>query len=92
MIDIKTKEFIKRDAIVVDVRSEAEFAGGHVTDSLNIPLETVANNIEKLKEMNKPIIACCASGMRSDLATQMLNKNGLEAINGGPWMVVQGFM
>jgi rhodanese-related sulfurtransferase len=36
--------------------------------------------------MNKPVIVCCASGMRSGTAKQILNKAGIQNIlNGGSW-------
>lgn len=38
---------IKKDAFLVDVRTEAEFAEGHVNESTNIPLDQVAPQLEK---------------------------------------------
>ena len=34
---------------IVDVRSHEEFMGGHVADSINIPLQTIPERIEELK-------------------------------------------
>ena len=42
-----------------------------------------------IKKLNKPVIACCASGMRSSQATSILKKNGIEVINGGGWKSLQ---
>jgi len=36
--------------------------------------------------MNKPIVFCCASGMRSGSAASMLKREGIEAYNGGSWV------
>ncbi|HAB27890.1 MAG TPA: sulfurtransferase, partial [Xanthomarina gelatinilytica] len=35
------------------------------------------------------VIACCASGMRSASAASVLNKHGIEAVNGGGWSSLQ---
>lgn len=78
------------NATIVDVRSEGEFAGGHVEGSINIPLDTVPNRIEGFKNMSKPLIMCCLSGGRSGQAVGFLQQNGVEEIyNGGGWSDVQ---
>lgn len=78
-------EFIKKGAIVIDVRTPAEYSNGAISGSKNIPLQTLSSNISDIKKLNKPIITCCASGMRSANAASILNKNGIEAMNGGGW-------
>ncbi|MEC4049576.1 rhodanese-like domain-containing protein [Flavobacterium sp. SUN046] len=79
------KEFMDKGAVIIDVRTPAEYSGGHIKGSKNIPLNTIGNQIDALKKSNKPIIACCASGMRSAQATSILKSNGIEAMNGGGW-------
>lgn len=79
------EEYAKKSAIIIDVRSHAEYANGHVMGSKNIPLQTLTHEIEKIKSWNKPIIACCQSGMRSAQATTILKKHGIDCINGGGW-------
>ena len=83
------KEFIDKGAIIIDVRTPREFQGGHIKGSKNIPLNTLGNQIESIKKFNKPVIACCASGMRSAQATSILKNNGIEVINGGGWSSLQ---
>lgn len=79
-------ELVKKGAIIVDVRSKGEFAGGHIKNSINIPVDQIANNFSRLKDKNKPIITCCASGMRSGSAKTILLKNGYSEVhNGGSW-------
>lgn len=83
-------ELVQNGAIIVDVRSKGEYASGHIRGSMNIPLDTLGNHIKKLKDKNKPIITCCASGMRSASAKGILKSNGLtEVHNGGGWMSLQ---
>lgn len=73
---------------VVDVRTRAEFSGGHVNGSVNIPLQEITNHIEEIKAMEQPIIFCCASGGRSGQATQYFKSLGVNCENGGSWLDV----
>ena len=79
------EEYTKKGAIIIDVRSIAEFRNGNITGSKNIPLPGLSEEITKIKSWNAPIIACCQSGMRSAQATSILKKNGIDCINGGGW-------
>jgi len=72
-------------AVIIDVRSPGEFKGGHVKGSKNIPLPELRSNIGKIKALKKPIIVCCASGMRSAQAKTVLEKEGIQVENGGSW-------
>lgn len=83
------ESMIANGAIVVDVRTEGEFAGGHLKNSVNIPLDKLSKNLSRLKK-NKPIIVCCASGMRSSSARSILVSNGFpEVYNAGSWRNLQ---
>jgi rhodanese-related sulfurtransferase len=73
---------------VVDVRTRAEYSGGHVNGSVNIPLQEITNHIEEIKAMEQPIIFCCASGGRSGQATQYFKSLGVNCENGGSWLDV----
>ena len=76
--------FKERNAIIIDVRTYEEFAGGHIKDSKNIPLQIIESKINDIKKLNKPVIACCRSGNRSGMAKTMLNQQGLtDVYNGG---------
>ena len=82
-------ELVKQGAVILDVRSKGEFQGGHIKGSINIPVDTLNNNLNKLKKDN-PIITCCASGMRSASAKSILKSNGFtEVHNGGGWSSLQ---
>ena len=86
---VDVKSIIENGAIIIDVRTPGEFAGGHVKGSVNIPLDKIQGNIAKIKAYKKPIIVCCASGMRSSNAKRVLTKNGLEEVyDGGSWMSI----
>ena len=80
------KALLAEGAIIVDVRSPAEFSGGYIENSLNIPVGELMNKLEYLKDKNQTIITCCASGMRSGAAKQLLVAKGYtHVINGGGW-------
>lgn len=79
------KKLLQQGAIIIDVRSAAEFSNGHIKKSKNIPLESLHNRTSKFKK-DKPIILCCATGMRSGTARRSLKAQGFEVYNGGGWM------
>jgi len=82
-------ELMKQGATIVDVRTQGEFAGGHIRGSINIPLQKLQGNLSKIKK-EKPVIICCASGARSGAAKSILKSNGFaEVHNGGGWMSLQ---
>jgi len=82
------KEYLEKDAVVIDVRTPLEFTDGHVEGSINIPLQVLQARFYEIKEMNKPIVAVCRSGARSGQATGFLKQQGIDVINGGPWQNV----
>lgn len=76
---------MKNGAQIIDVRTEAEFGGGHIKNSVNIPLQNLSRNLENISK-TKPIIVCCASGVRSASAKSILEgQNFPEVYNGGGW-------
>ena len=80
------KELMANGAVIVDVRSKGEYSGGHIKGSINIPLQGLQAGLSRLKK-DKPVITCCASGMRSASAKGILKSNGFaEVQNGGGWM------
>ena len=83
-------QLVKDGAIILDVRSKGEYAGGHIKGSINISVNQLESNLNKFKDKNKPIITCCASGMRSASAKSLLKANGYTNVyNGGSWFSLQ---
>lgn len=80
------KALQQNGAVIIDVRTPGEFSGGHIKDAINIPVDRISSKINDIKKKGKPIITCCASGMRSGAATSALKKAGIEAYNGGSWV------
>lgn len=79
------KALVKGGAVIVDVRTVGEFSSGHIKGSKNIPLDRIQQKSADLKKLNKTIIVCCKSGMRSGMAAGVLKRNGVEVYNGGAW-------
>ncbi len=73
----------RENAVVVDVRGDAEFKQGHIIGSKQVPLSKFKNNelssIEKHKD--SPIIVVCNTGMTSTQACQMLLKAGFSNVH-----------
>jgi len=81
-IDVsKAIQLINREnAVVIDIRSTAQYQNGHILDALPIPsseLHVAGKKIEKYK--NKPIIIVCAAGVSSQKAAASLIKQGYNA-------------
>jgi len=79
----------KSGAQIIDVRTKEEYQQGQIKGSVNIPLQNLQNNLSKIKK-DKPVITCCASGMRSASAKGILKSNGFSEVhNGGGWSSLQ---
>lgn len=83
------KEVSKLDAIInennyiiVDVRTKEEFAGGHVANAINIPLDDLGSTTF---DKTKTIIVYCKSGRRSALAYEKLTSLGIKAFDLGAY-------
>lgn len=80
------KELVKNGAQIIDVRTKGEFQQGNIKGSINIPLDVLSSNVSKIKK-DKPVITCCASGMRSAQGKGILKSSGFAVVhNGGGWM------
>lgn len=83
--DKKIKQYLKKGAIILDVRTPEEFQNGAIENAVNIPLQELHERVEEVKALNKPLIVCCQSGIRSAKATKFLALQNIDAINGGGW-------
>jgi rhodanese-related sulfurtransferase len=80
------KDALRNDAIIIDVRSAAEFDRGKIPGSINIPIDRIDINSKRILDMRRPIIFCCNSGDRSRQAINMMKAKGLKnAYYGGDW-------
>lgn len=75
-----------KPAVIVDVRTPAEYAAGHIEGAINIPVEKIADGIHSVKGLSKdqPVLLYCHSGQRASVAKTVLEKEGYkQVINGG---------
>ena len=78
-------DYLQKGAVVLDVRTPAEWAEGHVKGSELITLNEIQQNIDKIKSWNKPLVVVCRSGGRVSSILPFLKNEGIDAINGGAW-------
>lgn len=78
-------QLLGQGAIIINVRTPAEFKSGHIKNSKNFPLNELKQNVDELRSYQKPLILVCQSGMRSITAKAFLESKGLQAFNGGSW-------
>ncbi len=75
----------QQGAVLVDVRSAAEFAQGSAPGTLNIPLQELGARMGEIPA-GVPVVVGCASGTRSGMAGMMLRKQGFTQVyNIGSW-------
>ena len=67
-------------AVLLDVRTVEEYASGHVDGFVNIPLDELRERIGEV-ERDKPVYVMCQSGLRSYIASRILEGRGYEAYN-----------
>lgn len=86
MQPIDINEVVDSGAIIIDVRTKEEYRTGHIEGSLNIPLPELTVPVIAKFDKDIPVITCCASGMRSASAKNILLSQGFTQVyNGGGW-------
>jgi rhodanese-related sulfurtransferase len=76
----RAHELVARGATLVDVRTESEFASGHLPGAINVPLHGLPERGAPLAGARKPIVVYCASGMRSAAAKRVLRRAGATEV------------
>lgn len=79
---------LNNEGTIVDVRTRAEFQGGHAAGSVNIPVNELMTRLDEVKSLKSPLVLCCASGGRSAMATMMLKQHGVQCHDAGSWINV----
>lgn len=89
----KIKDALRRGAIIIDIRTAAEFDRGRVRDSINIPVDRININIKRIVQMNGPMIICSNSDSENERVIDVLKANGVKEIyNGGNWTKLWSMM
>jgi phage shock protein E len=71
---------VEAGALLVDVRTPAEFAAGHLPGAVNVPLNEVQRRLDALGPKDQPKVLYCASGTRSAMARSMLKGRGYSQV------------
>jgi phage shock protein E len=79
------REAVAQAAVVVDVRTPGEFAGGHLERAVNIPIDELDRRLGEIDralegDRTKKLVVYCASGRRSGIAKDLLEKKGYGAV------------
>ncbi|WP_099157175.1 sulfurtransferase TusA family protein [Virgibacillus ndiopensis] len=77
--ELRSKINGEESITILDVRESAEFAFGHITGAVNIPLGELEERFSEIDE-DKEIHVICRTGNRSDLAAQKLTEKGFENV------------
>lgn len=71
-----------KDAVILDVREDSEFAQGHLPNAKHIPLKQLTERLKELEKFrSKPVIVNCRTGARSARACSVLKKHGFEDVS-----------
>ncbi len=84
-------EALPRDGSVtlLDVRTKTEVAGGMIDGFINIPLDSLRENLHRIPK-DKPVYVHCHSGLRSYIACRILTGNGYDCYNlAGGWRLYE---
>lgn len=79
------KTAVDGGAYLLDVRTPAEFAGGHVASAINLPLDEVEARVSEVPA-DRPVYIICRSGSRSAQASAILSRTGRDVTNVGGGM------
>jgi len=84
--DLNAKQFYEmmqkeKDVIILDVRTPQEYQEGHISNAINIPVQILGQQLDKLKNFkDKKILVYCRSGNRSAIASQILDRAGFKNV------------
>jgi phage shock protein E len=83
--DFKAIAALPADAILIDVRSYAEYMSGHIAQAHSLPLSHLEKEVvHKVPDRQAPVILYCSSGARSEQALGVMQHMGYSnAHNGG---------
>lgn len=75
------RRLVERGALLVDVRTPEEFAAGHISGAVNIPLGQLDGRMGELGRKDAPLVLYCRSGNRSGQAARMLASAGYTSVH-----------
>ncbi len=73
-------EAVRKGAVLVDVRTAAEFNAGHIAGAINVPLSNLSQSQRDIGSLEKTVVLYCRSGSRSRSARGILERMGFKKI------------
>lgn len=85
----KARKMVAGGGVILDVRTPAEYAGGHLDGAKNIPVQELEKRVKEVGAPTTAVVVYCAAGMRAASAEQILRKHGfsdvLNLVNMSHW-------
>ncbi len=78
------RQLVEAGALLLDVRTQAEFREGHLAHATNIPVQELPARLREVGPTSRPVVVYCRSGGRSAQAAAMLRGAGYEVRDVGP--------
>lgn len=78
------RKLVAEGALLLDVRSPAEFAEGHVPNARNLPVQQIPLRVAELGAPGQKVVVYCKSGGRSATAAALLRSYGFDCCDVGP--------
>lgn len=80
----RAHELVDSGALLLDVRTPGEYAGGHLPGAVNIPVQELGERARELPATDRAIVIYCRSGARSAAAASALQSLGYRVHDLGP--------
>jgi phage shock protein E len=82
----KIRQALRQGGVIIDLRTAPEFDQGHIPGAHNIPVDRIRANLDRIRNMNKPVILCCMTGAHCWEAMDILKQAGIgRVVVGGTW-------
>ena len=80
----EARQKVQQGALLLDVRTPQEYAAGHLSDAVNIPVQQLPGRMAELGPVARSVVVYCRSGGRSATAARMLRAAGHDVTDLGP--------
>lgn len=77
----QARRLVDSGALLLDVRTTGEFAGGHLPGAVNVPVDELPQGMHHLSPPDRVIVVYCRSGMRSSRAAGLLRRAGFQTVH-----------
>lgn len=75
-----TLDDVAADAVILDVRDNAQWNDGHAPNAIHIPIAELESRLAELPQLDGPIPVTCGGGTKAGRATALLLEHGIDAV------------